>query len=194
MPRNTETSTNISRQTVNSTSFKSTNLYKKPEQTKRSVKRLNILITDENVQSIQSILDTAQGKAYADILSFADIVDLAQDAESALEVAGIPASFRKGAIYKVTPSGPTASAYRYTRIGTTVVIERSKSGWALIAISRNNVWPREKGKYTLTMTIDQKLRALHRFMKNFDISTPDIAQVLGFTSGTDQSLEQIISA
>lgn len=158
---------------------------------KPSQKPPNILVNDENIQNIQSVLDTAQGKAFADILSASDIIDLAHHGERALEVAGIPVSFRKGAIYSVTPSGPVANAYRYARTGTAIVMERRKSCWVLIAISRNSVWPRENGRRILTMTTDQKRRALHRFMKKFDVSTPDIAQVLGLTSGPAQSHEQI---
>ena len=148
-------------------------------------KPLSILISIGNIASIQAALNTAQGNSRPYILSAADIIGLAENAERELERAEIAPSFRKGAIYTVVPKGYAKNEYRRSRRGMIVVLERNKSAWALIEVHLINLWPTDKGRQTLTLTMDQKLRALRRLMKNLHISAPDIAYVLRLTSNTD---------
>lgn len=136
----------------------------------KSAQGLPILVTAANAPQIQLVLDTIQGRAFAEILTASEVVQLAATAESALETAGIAATYRPGSIFCWTPSGPSANAYKYGRDGTSVALERKSSGWQMIRAFRITVWPKQRGRQVLTLTPTQKQIVLRLTMREYSIS------------------------
>jgi len=147
-------------------------------QTVVPVDRLPILVKQANLGLIQSVLDRVQGRAYADILSSKDVVQIAVAAESALESSGIAASYRAGATFSSTPCGPSANAYRYSREGTSVVLERKASGWSVVRAFRITVWPKQRGRELLTITPMQKRVVLRLAMRAYAITVDEARNAL----------------
>jgi hypothetical protein len=145
-----------------------------------------ILIDQSNREVIQANLDRIQGHGYADILTIKHLIGLAEDAESALAEAEIAASYRSGARYEFSPSGPTANSYKYSRLGTAVVLERRKRGWFLIDLARISVWPRQKGKTNLVLADEQKRLVLLRVMSFYKIYLKDVRQIFGVPAANDE--------
>lgn len=142
------------------------------------VDRLPILVKEANSELIQSVLDRVQGRAHADILSSSDVLQIAVSAESALESSGIASSYRSGATFSSTPCGPSANAYRYSREGTSVVLERKASGWSLVRAFRVTVWPKQRGRELLTITPVQKRVVLRLAMRAYAITVDEARSAL----------------
>ena len=142
------------------------------------VGRLPIPVKEANSDLIQSVLDCVQGRAHADILSSRDVLQIAVAGESALESSGIASSYRPGATFSSTPSGPSANAYRYSREGTSVVLERKASGWSLVRAFRVTVWPKQRGRELLTITSMQKRVVLRLAMRAYAITVDEARSAL----------------
>lgn len=142
------------------------------------VDRLPIPIKEANSDLIQSVLDRIQGRAHADILSSKDVLRIAAAAESALESGGIASSYRPGATFSSTPSGPSANSYRYSREGTSVVLERKASGWSLVRAFRVTVWPKQRGRELLTLNPVQKRVVLRLTMRAYAITVDEARNAL----------------
>lgn len=131
---------------------------------------LPIAIDPKNRALLQQCLDTLQGRAYADVLTADDVMNHANAAERSLESAGIAPSYRIGASFSVSPSGPSANAYKYSRDGTVIQLERKSRGWLLVRAFRVTVWPRQRGRQVLTMTFQQKRLVLRSAIRAHGIS------------------------
>lgn len=144
----------------------------------KSGPNLRILAVEANLALIQSALDEIQGRAYADTLTAKDVIDLAAAAESAMDNTGIAASYRQGATFSSTPSGPSANAYKYGRVGTAVVLERKSRGWSLIRAIRVTVWPKQRGRDVLTITPAQKVVIFRLAMRAYSITLDEARSAL----------------
>lgn len=140
--------------------------------------KLNILVAEEHRDSLQTILEKIQGKAYANVLSVTSLLNFVKDAEALLADAEIANSYRAGATFKVTPNGPSSLSYGYAQLGTSVAFERKKSGWVLTHIERMKVWPRQTGKERLSISLKQKAIVVSQMLKKFEISKDELRLTL----------------
>lgn len=141
---------------------------------KNGAEKLNILVTEEHRDSLQTLLERIQRNAYANVLGVTSLLNFAQDAEESLEDAEIANSFRSGAVYEVKPTGPSANSYKYAQLGTAVTFERKKGGWFLTKIERVQVWPKQKGRERVSLSAKQKTIVISRLLKKFEISKEDL--------------------
>jgi len=128
-----------------------------------------IAICTQKLDALSAALDSIQGNARADVLVGSDLLQFAEAAERKMEHAGIAASYRSGATLRVTPSGPSCTAYKYARMGTAVRLERKASGWIIVDAVRQKAWPRQQGRQQLTLTPRQKQLVLKHAMSIYGI-------------------------
>jgi hypothetical protein len=140
----------------------------------KSSGKLNILVAEEHRESLQSALDQIQHNAYANVLGATTLLSHVEDAEDQLEEAEIANSHRAGATFSVTPSGPSANAYKFSQLGTAATFERKKGGWFLTHIERVTVWPRQSGKERLSISAKQKGIVISKLLKKFEISKNEL--------------------
>ena len=116
---------------------------------------MKIKIDSKNTDKITAALDAAQGKANARILFAGAVSDLAERAERELERLNIPKKYREGA-RAVFFEADLPGAYKYKAETTRIMVERGKTAWYLVHVSRIDIYPREKGRNHLVLA-DQQL-------------------------------------
>lgn len=114
-----------------------------------------IKIDPANAEKIEATLKAVNGKAHEHAFTtFRAIDNLAEDAESALfRVLGAKKHF-PGATYNAESGDSVATAYKYTRLGTVVVLERRSSAWYLTHVAQEKIWS-SGGDRTLYLTPEQ---------------------------------------
>lgn len=96
----------------------------------------------KNSDKIRDALATVNGVATAHTFTRAsDIAPGLAMAESELKGLGLNKPSWTGAIVTIHSQGPTASAYKYTAIGTGVELERGASGWFMVDAARIDLRP-----------------------------------------------------
>jgi hypothetical protein len=92
----------------------------------------HIKIAGQNAAAIVAALAVVNKNSVAHTYTTAQqIFDLAAAAEKRLSDLHINKSDRPGAAYASTSGGAVPNAYKYSRIGTSVLLERRASGWWL---------------------------------------------------------------
>ena len=116
---------------------------------------MKIKIDSKNTDKIAAELDAVQGKANARILFAGAVSALANIAEEQLNRLDVAKKYRHGATVTYYEAG-LPSAYKYKAETTRLDIERGKSAWYLVDVSRITIYPRQKGVCRLQLT-DQQL-------------------------------------
>jgi hypothetical protein len=99
-----------------------------------------------NDDKIRDALASVNGTATAHTLTSAsDIAPGLAMAESELKRLGLRKPQWKGAIVTIHSKGPSAKAYKYAAIGTSVRLERGASGWFMIEARRINLYRHSSG-------------------------------------------------
>lgn len=128
-----------------------------------------IKINIDNAQAINAALLAVNGKATAHTYCNAeDVIELAEKAEA--EVIGLVGS-KKGAVgaHVVFVSGLRVSnGYNYSREATTIAMERKSTGWFLIDIARENIYP-EGGYSKIFLTENQHQLAIGVLLKKYSV-------------------------
>ena len=76
-----------------------------------------------------------------------ELRDIADDAESIMDRAGLAEKYRVGAEVVHVPAGPAAKAYKHAAISTRVTLARKAGGvWVLANVERVDVYPRQKAR------------------------------------------------
>lgn len=124
-----------------------------------------IKISAENAQTIETTLRAGNGRATAHTwTSYGSILDLANEAEQALENHLIPKAMRSGATCTKSSGGYLANAYNNTAIQTTATIERRSSAWYLTEVEATTLYPKTNNRARLSITQEQADYAIKRFL------------------------------
>ena len=129
---------------------------------------MKIKIEGKNVDKITAALDAAQGKASTRILFAGAVSALATIAEEQLDRLDIPKKYRQGATVIFFEAG-LPNAYKYRAETTRLDIERGKSAWYLVGVSRITIYPREKGVCRLQLTEQQLDLIMSEYKKGIEL-------------------------
>ena len=129
---------------------------------------MKIKIDSKNIDKITAALDEVQGKANARILFAGAVSALAHIAEEQLDRLDIPKKYRQGATVIFYEAG-LPSAYKYRAETTRLDIERGKSAWYLVGVSRITIYPREKGICRLQLTEQQLNIIMAEYKKGIEL-------------------------
>ena len=134
------------------------------------MKALNI--TEKNKSAIEATLKDCNGKATAhSYTEFGEIEYCALQAEEKV-VALVGAKDRAvGAVFYSQSGGSVANAYKYSREGTEVRLERRSTGWFLTEVTRKAIY-KDGGKDLLFLTPDQDEAAIAKIRKSYTILKP----------------------
>lgn len=120
-----------------------------------------IKITETNSVAITLALIAVNGKAWDHTFNIYEAIAIIA-AEAEAQVVEIVGSQKAavGAVLKAVSGQKVANSYKYIRIGTRVVIERRSTGWFLIDIVSETLYPNQGGARVLTLTPDQDAKAI----------------------------------
>lgn len=128
-----------------------------------------IKISEPNRAAIEAALAKVNGKATSHTFTgLGDILDVVARADRALDECMVAKSRRAGARFHATSGGGVANAYKYSRIGTHIVIEHQARGWALVSVSQATLYAHAL-RVNLTLTQDQAAEAVANFSKRFTV-------------------------
>ena len=129
-----------------------------------------IKVTIANAAAIESALAAVNGKAHEHCYTgYADIQMLTESYEAGLETLGIAKARRAGAVVTSTSGDSVPSAYKYSRVATTVRLERRATGWFLTQVSSAMI-RKEGGKSRLTLTPEQDEEAVTHLRTGYAIA------------------------
>lgn len=99
--------------------------------------RINIKNCDKIRDALASVNGTATAHTFTRASDIAPGLAMAE-----LELKGLlPRSLWKGARVTIDSKGPTASAYKFSAIGTRVELERGATGWFMVDAARIDLRP-----------------------------------------------------
>lgn len=102
---------------------------------------------------VEAALEAVNGKALSfTIAAFAEVIEIALEAEERLAAKGIKKANRVGTVVKYRPAGPSANGYRYAAATTFLTLERTTGGWWLTAVERDTVQPKQSECFDLIIT------------------------------------------
>ena len=125
-------------------------------------------ITEQNRAAIFHILAGVNGKATAHTFTtYQQIEQIAAAAEK--QLIGLVGSQKSavGARYKATSGEKVANAYKYTRAGTAIILERRSTGWFLVDAVFVTLYANTGGDRRLTLTAAQDARAVELFRAGY---------------------------
>lgn len=102
---------------------------------------------------IRAALAAVNGRANAfTVTLMVELVDLAERAEKVLENRGVTKANRRNARVTYVPPGPNAKKYKYSAKSTRVTLERTSSGWRLIDVREDSVYPKSSETFLISVT------------------------------------------
>lgn len=116
---------------------------------------MKIKIDKANTTAIEAALLAVNGRAHDHAYTtFCAVEKIAQESEK--QVIGLVGSKKAavGALAESTSGKDMPNAYRYSRVGTTVTIERCSTGWFLVGVAGATLY-QQGGKARLTLTEQQ---------------------------------------
>jgi hypothetical protein len=132
-----------------------------------------IRITEKNKVAIVAALAAVNGKATAHAwTTYADIEYLSMVAEK--QVIDLLGSQKAavGAKLQATSGGKVANAYKYSRSGTWVRIERRSTGWFLVSVDHATLYS-SGGSRQLTLTAEQDRRAIEVLRAKYTVEVTE---------------------
>ena len=123
----------------------------------------NIKFDIKNAAKINVLLDSVNGRASDHTYrEFGDFKTEAERFISKIEALLGGKKYCLGAKFSIESGGSVKSAYKYTRIGTRISLERRASGWFVTNIQRADIWARGgESKIVLTQAHhDQAVKVL----------------------------------
>lgn len=130
-----------------------------------------IKVTAVNLEAISAQLEEVNGKATTHTYTAQEILALADQAGDAyLKSLGLPKTMWAGARLTALSGDACPKAYKYPRKATLAVLERRASGWFLVRLAADTVYP-QGGYVQVRVTSEQKAEAVRRFAA--DIFTAD---------------------
>ncbi len=103
---------------------------------------------------ITEALHAVNGRASSFAITLgSEVRAYARDVQAKLDNAGIPQADQVGTTATITPSGPTAKAYKYAAAATRITLLRGvKGAWYLTGIERVEVYPKQPGRCYVTIS------------------------------------------
>ena len=129
---------------------------------------MRIKITEANRRAINILLGEINGKSFAHTAHDKHIFELAELMEIQLMKLNIAKKDRAGAKAFGMSGGDVPSAYKYSRLVNTYLIERGRADWFLIAAKKTEVWG-NADKDQLSLTPAQRDIAVNKFMSQFSV-------------------------
>jgi hypothetical protein len=132
-------------------------------------------ITEQNQSAIVAILAAVNGKSTAHTFTtYAEIEQIAAQAEK--QVVDLVGSQKAavGAQLKATSGEKVPNAYKYSRDGTQVTIERRASGWFLVDARHATLYA-SGGASKLTLTAEQDARAIEVLRSKYILAAAEVA-------------------
>jgi len=129
---------------------------------------MKIKITEANRVAINALLDKINGRSYSHTAFHKHIFDLAESSELRLDKFSIAKKDRSGAIASGMSGGNVPTAYKYSRVVNTYIIERGSADWFLIAANKIDNWG-NASKDNLSLTPAQRDIAVHKFTSQFSV-------------------------
>ena len=127
-----------------------------------------VLITTKNAGKIEAALRAVNGNASRHAYtSFDEIAAEAACAERKV-LALLTKTRAVGARFMSTSGGSVPNSYKYTRVGTSVVMERRRTGWVLVGAERSTLWSTAP-KSTLVLTAEQDAAAVARLRAGYAV-------------------------
>ena len=110
-------------------------------------------IIDAKRDAIVAALSSVNGRAEAHTIStYAEVWAVADRTEVLLDKRGVSKKNRVGTTVAYDPSGPSAKAYKYGAISTTITLKRVADGWRLVGVNRITAWPQSPETFNLTIS------------------------------------------
>ena len=129
---------------------------------------MKIKITEANRRAINVLLGEINGKAVSHTAHDKHIFELAELMEMKLEKFSIAKKDRAGAKASGMSGGNVPTAYKYSRIVNTYLIERGATDWFLIDAECVGVWG-SASKDRLSLTPAQRDIAVSKFTAQFSV-------------------------
>ena len=129
---------------------------------------MKVKITEINRQKINILLGEINGKSLSHTANDKNIFELAELMEMRLEKFSIAKKDRSGAKACGMSGGSVPSAYKYSRIVNTYLIERGATDWFLVDAQRDEVWG-NASKNRLSLTPAQRDIAVLKFTAQFSV-------------------------
>lgn len=126
----------------------------------------------DDKDAVESALSAAQKRASVNCLTHAKIVQLAEEAEEELSEL-LPKASRVGARYFYRPAGPHSNSYRNKQGATSILLERASRGWRVSNVEREQLYPREPERARLTLTPEQRDKAVERFSEKISVHSKE---------------------
>jgi hypothetical protein len=131
---------------------------------------MKIKIEKTNAVAIEAALCVVNGRAYDHAYTTAaEIEKIAQESEQKVVCLVGSKKAAVGALVESTSGKEMPNAYRYSRIGTTVTIQRCASGWFLVGVASATLY-QAGGRARLTLTAEQDSRAVARFRSQYQVA------------------------
>jgi hypothetical protein len=133
-------------------------------------------ITEQNQSAIVAILAAVNGKSTAHTFTtYSEIEQIAAQAEK--QVIDLVGSQKAavGARLKATSGEKVPNAYKYSRDGTQVTIERRASGWFLVDARHATLYSSGGGASKLTLTAEQDARAIEVLRSKYILAATEVA-------------------
>ena len=124
----------------------------------KQAKRLTVISTlsemiHAKAEGIEAALSSVNGQAKAHTIStYAEVWTVADRAEALLDTRGVSKKNRVGTTVVYNTSGPSAKAYKYGAISTTIHLKRVADGWRLVGVNRYTAWPQSPETFNLTIS------------------------------------------
>jgi hypothetical protein len=131
---------------------------------------------------LRAALAKVNGRANAHTIATWRVREIADRAELMLEGAGIhccrlpcqclsiPRRLRVGTRVQYTPAGPSANAYKYPAISTTIELVRRSTGWRLISIERAEIYPRGAEQFVVTISPAARDAVIGKALRPFAVA------------------------
>ena len=129
---------------------------------------MKVKIVEANRQKINILLGEINGKSLSHTANDKHVFELAELMEMKLEKFSIAKKDRAGAKASGMSGGNVPTAYKYSRIVNTYLIERGSSEWFLIDAECVGVWG-SASKDRLSLTPAQRDIAVSKFTAQFSV-------------------------
>jgi len=135
-------------------------------------KTLKIRVADETTDKVDVILSKLQGRRQKNLLSSLDLIDCTETAEARLAEIGLPKAFRAGAeiVYGGGP-GAWANSYGYAIETTVARMLRTTTGWFLVEVWSDDLYPKANRPDRIYLTPDQDNIAVANFRRQYRIKS-----------------------
>ncbi|MGO8034964.1 hypothetical protein [Rhizobium leguminosarum] len=98
------------------------------------------------------ILDSVHGAARSWTLDASTLSRCVKEVEVQMKEDGLAKSSMIGTRVSISSAGPSSKSYRYSVIGSYVVLKFTRTGWRVILAQRATRYPRQKEEVSISVT------------------------------------------